>query len=151
MCGPAAPAIIAAAAAAMKAGAQIAQGVAGYQAGQATQKQYQAEARSELSAGNIEAGRIRKEGDAFLGQTRTIQAASGVDISTGSPADVAAESAKNIELDALMTTYGSTLRATQAITKGRIARAQGSAALVQGIVGGGSTLLTGGVEQGWFK
>lgn len=144
------PVTAAAAAAAIKAGAQIAQGVAGYQAGQATQKQYQAEARSELSAGNIEAGRIRKEGEAFLGQTRTIQAASGVDISTGSPADVGAASARGFEEDALTAIYGSRLRATQAITKGRIARAQGSAALVQGIAGGGSTLLTGGANSGMF-
>ena len=69
------------------------------------------EKKSILNASNYEANKTRREGQAFLGQTRTIQAASGVDITTGSAADVGAESAKNIEMDALTELYRGRLKA----------------------------------------
>lgn len=149
MCDPVTAAV--ATAAVLKAGAQVAQGVSGYNAGKAQEKMSQAEARSAIQVGAIEESRIRKEGETFLGETRAVQASSGVDITSGSPADVAAESARNIELDALTRRYQARTQSWGKTIEGRQAAAKGSAALTQGIIGGTSTLLTGGADQGWFK
>jgi hypothetical protein len=142
MCDPVSAA--AATAAVLKAGAQIGQGIAGYQQGQAQQKAYTYQGEAAVRAANYEAGQIQREGEAQLGTTRAIQAASGVDIATGSAADVAAESAKNIEMDRLMRIYGGRLEQYDATVKGKFARAKGSADLTQGLIGGASTLLTSG-------
>lgn len=144
MCDPVTAAV--ATAAVLKAGAQVAQGVSAYNTGKAQEKLSQAEARSALEVGAIEEGRIRDEGKAFLGQQRVAQAASGVDISTGSPADVAAESARNIELDALTRRYQARVQSWGKTIEGRQANAKGSAALTQGIIGATSTLLTSGAS-----
>jgi hypothetical protein len=149
MCDPVSASL--ATAAVLKAGAQVAQGVQGYQTGKAQQKLYQQEGQAALGAANANASRLQREGEAFLGTTRAIQAASGVDIATGSPADVAAESAKNIEMDRLTELFAGRLKYNDAIFRGRAARAQGSAALTQGIVGGASTLLTSAADQGWLS
>jgi hypothetical protein len=69
------------------------------------------ERNSALNASNYEADKMRREGQAVLGQTRAVQASSGVDITTGSAADVGAESAKNIEMDALTELYRGRLKA----------------------------------------
>lgn len=63
------------------------------------------EGKAAIDASNYEAGRVREEGQAFLGTQRAIQSASGVDIASGSPADVGAMSAANIEKDALLEEY----------------------------------------------
>lgn len=149
MCDPVTAAMTTAAV--LKAGAQVAQGVSAYNTGKAQQKQYQQEAQSSIQASNIEANRLRTEGEAEIGSQRVIQAASGIDITSGSAADVSAETARGFEEDALTVLYRGRLGAHSAITKGKFARAQGSAALTQGIIGGTSTLLTSGADQGWFK
>jgi hypothetical protein len=132
-------------------GSTIAQGIAGQQAGDAQAKAKTLEANAALNASNIEAGRMRREGGAFLGQTRAVQAASGVDITTGSAADVGAESARNIEMDALTELYRGRLKAWGSNIEGSQAKAAGKAALTQSIASAGGTLLTKGIDDGWFK
>jgi len=111
------------------------------------------ERNSILSASNYEAGKIRREGQAFLGQTRAVQASSGVDITTGSAADVGAESAKNIEMDALTELYRGRLKAwnkdleiDQYKRQAKSGKAQIVGTLLGGIVGGKTAKVAYG---GW--
>src|SRR5258706_6937196 len=101
MCIPAAVAVMA-----VQATASIAQGIASSQAANANAKIAKYEGEAALAAANVEARQIRYRGDMALGQIRSQQAANNVDLSNGSPADVGAESARNIEFDALNAYYG---------------------------------------------
>ena len=101
------------------------------------------ESQSVLTSANAEAGRVRREGEAFMGQTRATQAASGVDIASGSPADVAAQSARGIEEDALnviyagrLKAYGKDLEADAFRRQRKGGQAQIFGTLLGGIVGG---------------
>lgn len=56
-------------------------------------------------AGYEQAKEIRREGGRLLSEQRAIVGGSGVKVDTGSPLLLAAETARNIELDALTTEY----------------------------------------------
>lgn len=119
------------------------QGFADMASGKANERIAREESRSILTSANIEGGRIRREGEAHLGTTRAVQASSGVDLASGSPADVAAESAKGIEEDALTTiyagrlrAYGKNLEADAYRRKAKGGQAQIYGTLLGGIVGG---------------
>lgn len=78
---------------------------ANYDANQAAQSAITVRRQSE-----VEAGRIRRQGDRALGEIRAAYAASGVDAS-GTPTEVLADSAAQVELDALTARYNGELQA----------------------------------------
>lgn len=144
MCEPAT--IMMAAAAAVSAGGQIAAGHAAAAAGKANANALQAQGNAEMQAASQKASDIRYSGNRMLGETRAIQAKSGVDLSGGSAADVAAESALNIEQDALRALYGGRVRKWQADAQATIARTEGKNAKTMGYINAGTTLLKGGAN-----
>jgi hypothetical protein len=145
MCIPAAIAMMA-----VQATTSIAQGIAASQAANANAKiaKYQGEAA--LAAANVEARQIRYRGDMVLGQTRAQQAANNVDLSSGSPADVGAESARNIEFDALNAYYGGQTKKWSADIQAAQYKAQGQAAMMNSIFSAGGSILGSAIQQNWF-
>jgi hypothetical protein len=104
------------------------------------------QAKQEMDAANVQASDIRYAGDRSLGTIQAQQAANGVDVSSGSAADVAAESAANIETDALRALYSGRLKKWQLNSQASITRAEGKAAQRQGYMDAAATLLGSAVK-----
>ncbi|MBI1213955.1 MAG: hypothetical protein GC190_21040 [Alphaproteobacteria bacterium] len=145
MCIPAAVAMMA-----VQATSSIAQGIAASQAASANAKIAKYQGDAALAAANVEAGQIRYRGDMVLGQTRAQQAANNVDLSGGSPADVGAESARNIEFDALNAYYGGQSKKWAADIEASQFKAQSRAALTNALFSAGGTILSTAIDQNWF-
>ena len=127
----------------LQAGAQVMQGVADYQAGNANAKLAHYEGRSAMDAANLASQQIADQGAKVLGQTHAAQAASGVDMTTGNAADVSAESASNIELDRLNALYGGQLKKWSKNIEASQYKVHATAGLVTGALDAGGSLLTG--------
>lgn len=145
MCIPAAVAVMA-----VQATASVAQGMAAAQAASANAKIAKYEGQRALEAANVEARQIRYRGDAVLGQIRAQQAANNVDLSSGSPADVGAESARNIEFDALNAYYGGQTKKWSADIQAAQYKAQGQAAMVNSLIGAAGSVIGTAIGQDWF-
>ena len=145
MCIPAAVAVMA-----VQATASVAQGIASAQAASANAKIAKYEGQAALQAANVEARQIRYRGDMVLGQIRAQQAANNIDLSSGSPADVGAESARNIEFDALNAYYGGQVKKWSADIQAAQYKAQGKAALTNSIFNTAGTVLGAAIKQDWF-
>lgn len=89
-----------------------------------------------------EAAQTRKEGQKLLSVQRARYASSGVTFE-GSPLLLMEETAKEIELDALMTERTGEVTAQKYTTEAALSRMKGSGAKTAGYYGAGSTLLTG--------
>jgi hypothetical protein len=108
-------------AAGVSAASTVAGGVAANNAAKANAKQLERQAQDELTAANMAASDQRYAADRNSGSIRAQQAVNNVNIGTGSAADVCAENAANMELDALRTIYGgqvknASLRSQAAVT-----------------------------------
>ena len=145
MCDPATASI------ALAGGAKLIQGFSDYSTGQTNAKIAKAEGRAASNAATEESNRINDQGRQYLGTQAVSQATSGVDISQGSPADVAAASAKNIELDRLNTLYKGALQKSAKDYEATQYKRQGIASLAGGVFGAGASILAGGNDAGWFK
>jgi hypothetical protein len=124
----------------LAAGAQVAAGQSANAAAKANAESLRQQGNLEMAAASQKAEDIRYSGKRMLGETRAIQAKAGVDISGGSAADVGAESALNIEQDALRALYGGRVRKWQTDAQAKIVRAEGKNAMVMGYINAGTTL-----------
>jgi len=134
----------------VSAGAKLAQGISDYQTGNANAKLARMEGQSAMDAANAQAGQIGNQGQRAIGQIEAQQAASGVDISSGSAADVTAESAKNVELDRLMALSGGQLKMWAKNLEASQLKAQARGALFQSVLGLGGSLLGDAAKAGTF-
>jgi hypothetical protein len=136
---------------AVQATQSIASGIAASQAANANARIAKYQGDAALAAANAEARQIRYRGDMVLGQTRAQQAANNLDLSGGSPADVAAESARNIEYDALNAYYGGQTKKWAYDVQASQYKAQSQAAMINAISGAAGSVIGAAVEQDWFK
>jgi len=135
----------------------LAQGVAGMQAADAQAKAYEnqakvkdAQATQALEKAQMEARLLRERGDRFKGTQRSLLGASGVAVDSGSALDLLADTAYGVESDVSMTKYNAQLEAwgfqTEAANlrgQASMAKSQGKYAMLSGVLGAGSSLLTG--------
>jgi hypothetical protein len=127
----------------LQAGAQLAQGFSDASGARANAKMAIHEGKSALVAANLEAGRMRYSGERFLGEIRSQQAASGVDLSSGTAAEVGAESAANIQRDVDLALYRGRLTNWAKVSEAKILKKQAQASQFNSILGAGSTILGG--------
>lgn len=135
----------------------LAQGVAGMQAADAQAKAYEnqakvkeAQATQALEKAQMEARLLRERGDRFKGTQRSLLGASGVAVNSGSALDLLADTAYGVESDVSMAKYNAQLEAwgfqTEAANlrgQASMAKSQGKYAMLGGVLGAGSSLLTG--------
>jgi hypothetical protein len=148
MCEP--TTIMTLAATAVSAGLAVAQGYA-----QKSSYDQQAEnmrllGRQQLDAASVEADQVRAAGRRELGHVRAIQGASGVDLSSGSAADVGANIAQQEELKALHTMYQGRLGNWQQQYAADVAKTQGKAAVIGGYTQAAGTVLGAAIKGGFF-
>lgn len=89
--------------------------------------------------------RQREEDRRILARQRALVGAAGITFE-GSPVAVFAESAAQAELDALLIRREGVLRSRSLLIEADIQRVAGRQALAAGILGAGTTLLTGGAR-----
>lgn len=128
----------------------VAGGVMANQQARAEAKVATMQGNQALDAANAEANNVRYKGNLELGAIRSSQAASGVDISTGSAAAVGAESAKNVEYDALTALYAGRLKQWQGAAQASQLKAQGKGALVGSLLSAAAGTATGAFKMGMF-
>lgn len=132
------------------AGLQIAQGVAANNAAKTNARYAELEGRYAMDAAQSNAADLRYKGQFLLGEERAAQAKAGVDLSAGSPVTAAAESARNIEYDALKIMRGGEYQRWGKKAEASIERARGKAAMTGSILGAGVSLLDNGYRNQWF-
>lgn len=137
-------------AAGVSAATTVAGGVAANNAAKANAKQLERQAQDELAAANIAAGDQRYAAERNSGSVRAQQAASNVDIGSGSAADVGAENAANMELDALRTIYGGQVKNSALRSQAAVTRWEGRQKLNLSILAGASQLAGGAARSGVF-
>jgi hypothetical protein len=128
---------------ALMAGAQIVQGVAGYEAGKYNRKVGRINARNALLEGNAEASRMRDLARISLGRQLGAQAESGFEIGTGTAIDSLLESATEAELEAMDAVRQAQLRARAFRAQGDMAYAEGYNRGVQGLFGAAAAVAQG--------
>src|SRR5262249_14544037 len=133
------------------AGAKLAQGISDYRTGNANARLAEQEGRSAMQAAAANAAQISNQGDRVVGQIQAQQAASGVDLSSGSAADVTAEQRRNIELDRLYALHQCRMPLGAKTAEATQARAQAKGALVSSILGMGGSLLGDAAKAGMFS
>jgi ribosomal protein L9 len=116
-----------------------------------------ANARNARLAAGVEEDRQRRANRINQGREAAVAAESGALLS-GTALDVAEQNAEEDELDALLIRYQGELRATgfmnQANTQranSRIMRSNASQSMVGGVIGAGSSLLTGAAKYGDYS
>ena len=107
------------------------------QAGKQGEAISQQEATFQREKAALEEQRFRFQIPRALGTQKAVLAQSGRDFSTGIGLDLIAESAGELELDALITRFGGEVKATSAISEGSLLAQRGKNQAI-------STLLTGG-------
>jgi len=115
--------------------------VARIQASMAEQK-----AKTELAQGAYREQETRRQIDAVLGGQQAYFAANGLDPAQGSPVALAASSAGRGEVDALLQRYSAVRDATTSRVEAENYRQQGRQALLSGIFGAGTALLSAGTQ-----
>lgn len=140
--------VLSVAATGMQVYGQIAAGNAADAAAKQNAANLRLQGRQSVNAANLEAEDIRYEGDRFLGQTRAQQAANGIALDAGSAVDVGAESAANIELDALRAIYGGRIKKWQLDAEADIERYKGKVAKRQAYIEAAGTLLGSAAKMG---
>ncbi len=141
---------------------QAAQNQADYQAAVDRNNQQVAEwqAADALDRGAEAERQHRTRVQQVLGSQRAAMASNGLDLSSGSPLDILSDTAMFGELDALTIrsnaereAYGHRVRSQDFAASAQLAQMRGSSAATAGMVGAGSTLLTGTgkVASNWGK
>lgn len=129
---------------AIAAGGQLFSGYQGMQAGNYSAQVAKNNARAAEQKSGFEANLIRERGEDIESSARAALGKSGVDPGAStSAAAVIGQSAQNTEMDALAAIYSGKLDANAQRAAGKLYKQQGRAAMVGGIIGAGSTLLTG--------
>jgi hypothetical protein len=147
------PTLIMLAAAGVSAGASVAGGYAQKSAYEAQAENERLAGRQALQAANVESQQIRSQGQRELGAARATQAGRGLDVTSGTSADVAGEIAINNEHMALMKMYEGRLGAWQKDYSAKVLKSQGKSAVVGGYLKATQTLLGAAakVPSGYFN
>ena len=110
----------------------------------------EAQATQALEKAQMEAAILRGKGEKIKGAQRSLMGASGVAVNSGSALDLLADTAYGVESDVSMTKYNAQLEAwgfqTEAANlrgQASMAKSQGKYAMLSGVLGAGSSLLTG--------
>lgn len=119
--------------------ATIMQGVADMTMGNSNAKLAKLEGGMAWRQGVMEGNRIHDAGQRFLSTQTVADASGGVDTSSGSSAEVAAENAKQIQIDALDHVYAGRVKKWQSNIKATAYKTQGAFAF-------GNSLLTAGAQ-----
>lgn len=131
---------------AVQVGGTIAGGHAASAASKQTANNLRQQGNMEMRSAADQASDIRYEGQRYLGETRAAQAANNVALDSGSAADVAAETAANVELDALRAIYGGRVRKWQLDYEADVERYKGKVAKTQAYIDAGATLLGNAIK-----
>jgi len=99
-----------------------------------------------LRRGNIDAARVRREGERFVGGQRAALSASGIDVNYGSAAELQSETKYLSEEDARMTQNNAWREALGFKSQANDYRSRGRVAAMQGRFEARNTLLTGGLK-----
>lgn len=129
----------------MSAIGSIQQGKAAEQAAEYNAQTSMEQAAAARAEGEAEAQRLRREGRRNIGTMRASISKSGV-TSQGSPMLALAESAAMNELDVLNTRYSAQSSARASERQAGLQRAEGRSAKRAGLIGAGTSLLTGGAK-----
>lgn len=129
----------------MNALAPVLGGMAANQSGKYTRKVMEGNARAANADEAANRERIDYSARVQMGRQLVDQANSGFQVGTGSPVDALRESAINRELDILTSRRRGEAKALGYRQQGNLARAQGKAALVGGIISGAATLMNDAV------
>lgn len=124
----------------MKAVGQFAGGISAYDAGKYTRRVMNVNAQNAQNAGLSERDRIRGAARMAMGRQLVAQGGSGFQMGTGSALDALRESAMNRELDLAVSRQRAGMAAAGYQQQGKIAYAQGKAALAGGILSGVETI-----------
>lgn len=110
--------------------------------------------------GEIAEDEHRRKTSALQSRQRTVMAANGLDVSSGSPLDILADTAQMGELDAL-TIRGNARRESLGYeaqgmnfkAEGELARARGESAKTAGMIGAAGAVVSGvgGVADKWYR
>lgn len=121
---------------------QIVSGIGANRAGQYNQRAMEATALDEERDGAAQELRIREAARAAIGQQVAAQGANGFQQGTGSAIDALAESQVNAVLDAMTVRRQAASAARSSRMKGEIAAAEGKQALIAGLFGAGSRIVS---------
>lgn len=139
--------------AAMMLGGTLLSAAGGYQEGKAQQAQYkyqaaqaEADAQAEREAGQVAAQKIRKAGARQLSETKASYAASGVDVTTGTPQSVNRAIMQDIEEDALNAILDSNRKADRLKAQAQGYQSSASSTGTATTINTGATLLSGGAK-----
>lgn len=106
---------------------------------------YEADAETSEQATALDVERYRKTAESALSSMRASYAKSGVELSSGSPLEVMAESAGQAELDAKIIQWQGDVQAINLRNQARMTRYQARNSFVSDLLGlGGSLLAQGG-------
>jgi hypothetical protein len=125
---------------AAQAAGKVIGGIAGYEAGKFNRATSQTMATEDERAGAAEEARIREAARMAIGDQVAAQGANGFQQGTGSAIDALAQSQINAAFDALIARQDAARRARARRIQGDIAYAEGSNALVQGMLGAASSV-----------
>ena len=129
---------------------QITQGIQANRAQQFNAAVSRANAQAIRQSAELDIYRQKKAARKFKGAQIAGYAKAGVRLE-GSPLEVLLDSASEAELDMMITDYNARVGIAQTEAEAKQYKRAGKTALMQGLFAGGKTLLTAGVEQGWFK
>lgn len=138
---PVSMAVISVAATGMQVYGQIQAGNAAAEAGKYNAGVLRNQSRQELTAANMTAMDIRNEGAKKGGMIRSQQAANGVDIASGSAADVGAADAQAYEEDALRALYGGQIKSWALKSEANMEIYEGKVKKQQAYIQAAGTLL----------
>lgn len=137
----------------LQAGSAILSAGGSISGGQAQQNAYNANAELEEKQGEIARGQsfssaeqVWQKVQQTLGAQRAAYGAAGVDVGTGSPLEVMAESARRGQLARMATLFQGEAQQQTAQTQAALDRYAGKAAKKAGLIQAGSTLLTAGAK-----
>lgn len=129
------------------AGAQMAQGRAAAQWGAWNKAIFDQQAEQRIAEANARAGIIEREGARKMGQTKAAFGAAGV-VLEGTPLDVLADQASEIELQKQLAIYQGRTEALTLQQRGFLAATGGAMAQDAANTAAGTTLLTGFAKAG---
>lgn len=131
---------------ALQAAGNIIGGVGAYESGKYNRAVSRTMATEEERAGAADEARIRDAARMAIGDQITAQGSNGFQQGTGSALDALAQSQVNAAYDALLTRQDAARRARAQRIQGDIAYAQGSNALVQGMMGAAASVQQGRMD-----
>ena len=126
-------------------------GIAGMQAGSYNAAVAEREAELARQTAAIEADRVRRAGRKLVGTQRVAAAASGVDVSGGSPLLVMLDTIRQTAEDASLATWKGEVKATGLEAEARAQRRAGRQALIGGLFKAGKAGAQYGLRRELFK